>query len=58
MSAIAYTQAFRNPFMELARVCSHYVHTFHFEAQGLRVRIPGVDLRTAWQAMLWQGSHI
>ena len=23
------------------------------EAQGLPVRIPGVDLHTAWQAMLW-----
>ena len=28
------------------------------EAQGLPVQIPGVDLLTACQAMLWQASHI
>ena len=27
-------------------------------ARGLLVQIPGVDLRTACQAMLWQASHI
>ena len=27
-------------------------------AQGLLVQIPGVDLRTASQAMLWQVSNI
>ena len=27
-------------------------------AQGSLVRILGVDLRTACQAMLWQASHI
>ena len=27
-------------------------------AQGLLVWIPGVDLHTAHQAMLWQASHI
>ena len=27
-------------------------------AQGSLVQIPGVDLRTACQAMLWQVSHI
>ena len=27
-------------------------------APGSRVRIPGVDLHTACQAMLWQASHI
>ena len=27
-------------------------------AQGSPVRIPGVDIRTAYRAMLWQGSHI
>ena len=25
---------------------------------GLPVWIPGVDLCTAWQAMLWQASHV
>ena len=27
-------------------------------AQALLVQIPGMDLRTAYQAMLWQASHI
>ena len=27
-------------------------------ARGLPVRIPGADLSTAYQAMLWQASHI
>ena len=27
-------------------------------ARGSLVRILGVDIRTAWQAMLWQESHI
>ena len=27
-------------------------------AQGLLVRIPGVDLRTTCQAVLWEESHI
>ena len=27
-------------------------------ARGLLVQIPGVDLHTAYQAMLWQASHI
>ena len=27
-------------------------------ARGLLVQIPGADLRTAHQAMLWQASHI
>ena len=27
-------------------------------AQGSPVQIPGADLRTAYQAMLWQESHI
>ena len=27
-------------------------------AQGSPVQIPGVDLRTAYQAMLWLASHI
>ena len=33
-------------------VCSALV------AWGLQVWILGVDLPTAWQAMLWQASHI
>ena len=27
-------------------------------AQGLPVQIPGVDLHTAYQAVLWQASHV
>ena len=27
-------------------------------ARGLPVQIPGADLHTAWQTMLWQASHI
>ena len=27
-------------------------------ARGLLVQIPGVDLCTPWQAILWQASHI
>ena len=27
-------------------------------AWGSPIRIPGADLRTTWQAMLWQASHI
>lgn len=28
------------------------------EARGSPVRIPGADLHTTWQAMLWQEPHI
>ena len=28
------------------------------KAQGLQVQMLGVDLRAAYQAMLWQASHL
>ena len=42
----------------LARWHSREVHTFTLVAQGLPVQIPGANLPTAHQAMLWQASHI